>query len=122
MAQMHETETFQKLANLLGAIAPTNWADLLSIYLFHDGAMKLKHYVKDTPGGDWRPLNTGSLGFEIMDWWENYHGLVKKTEGNEFKFAKAKIDPSGNLKLQFAYEVIDPLSDIDILRTAENLG
>ena len=81
------------------------------------------HSLRDLPGTyEKSGLNTGSLGFEIMDWWENYHGLVKKAEGNEFKFAKAKIDPSGNLKLQLAYEVIDPLSDIDILRTAENLG
>ena len=100
MAQMHEKQTFQELASLLGLIAPDDWISLLSIYLFHDGAMKLKHYVKEGPGSEWRPLNTGSMGFDIMDWWQNYHELVKEAEGNEFKFAKAQIDPAGSIDVQ----------------------
>ncbi|ERS89326.1 hypothetical protein Q667_12595 [Marinobacter sp. C1S70] len=122
MAQMHEKQTFQELASLLGLIAPEDWVSLLSIYLFHDGAMKLKHYVKEGPRSNWRTLNTGSVGFDIMDWWQNYHGLVKEAEGSEFKFAKAQIDPSGNLKMRLSYEAVDPLSDIDVLRIAENLS
>ena len=122
MAQMHEKQTFQELASLLGLIAPDDWISLLSIYLFHDGEMKLKHYVKEGPGSEWRPLNTGSMGFDIMDWWQNYHELVKEAEGNEFKFAKAQIDPAGHLQMRLSYEVVDPLSDIDVLRIAESLS
>ena len=122
MALMHRTETFQKLANLISGVAPEKWSSLLSIYLFHDGAMKLKQYYKETPTSDWCSFNTGSVGFDIMDWWEAYHGFVEEAEGNKFKFAKAQLDHSGHLKMHLSYEVVDPLSDSDILQIAENLS
>ncbi|MBN8240839.1 hypothetical protein JF541_16880 [Marinobacter hydrocarbonoclasticus] len=122
MAQMHEKRIFQELASLLALIAPENWISLLSVYVSHDGAMKLKHYVKVGPRSDWRILNTGSVGFDIMDWWQNYQRLVKDAERNEFKFAKAQIDQSGHLQMGLSYEAVDPLSDTDILRIAESLS
>jgi len=122
MALMHEKETFQKLASLVSGVSPEKWASLLSIYLFHDGAMKLKHYYKKYPESDWTSFNTGGVGFDIMDWWQAFHNSVKDTEGNEFKFAKALLDHSGNLKMHLSYEIVDPLSDIDILQIAEGLS
>ena len=47
MAQMHEREIFQQLASLLSSVAPENWYLIQSIYLFHDGAMKLSYEVID---------------------------------------------------------------------------
>ena len=121
MSKMHEKETFQKLATLLSSLAPDKWNAILSIYLFHDDAMKLKFFFKKADDSDWAPFNTGPRGFDVMRWWQDYHGMVKEAEGNEFKAARAILDSNGNLKIKLSYEIIDPLADIDILRSTENL-
>jgi hypothetical protein len=122
IAKMHEKEAFQKLADLLSTLAPENWSYLQSVYLFHDGAMKLKHYYREAERSYWKPFNTGSMGFDVMDWWEAYHKLVKESEGNDFKIAKAVIDSGGNLEMNLSYDAVDPLADIDILEISERLG
>ncbi|SDS98976.1 hypothetical protein SAMN05216271_3288 [Halopseudomonas sabulinigri] len=121
MAKMHERQIFQELATLITSDSPTTWFSLISIYLCHDGAMKLTHYFREAPTSDWCSFDPSSVGFDIMDWWENYHGLVKQAEGNEFKFAAAVLDRSGNLRLKLSYEIVDPLAGIDILKMAEKL-
>jgi len=118
---MHKKETFQKLATLLSTIAPEKWSSLQSIFLFHDGAMKLKQYYKSSDCNEWKSFNAGPSGFELMDWWQAYHGLVLESEKNEFKAAKAIIDNNGNLKIKLSYEVIDPLTDIELLEVIDKL-
>lgn len=121
MAQMHERETFQKLVSLLCSEAPDKWSYIQSIYLSNDGAMKLVAYYKKEESSEWEHLNYDFVAFDIMDWWEAYHRLVKEAEGNEFKAAKAILDCKGNLKMRLSYEVIDPLDDIDELKELENI-
>jgi|GEM_PF-6998683 len=83
--------------------------------------MRLKECYKEDPGSDWKSFNTGSSGFDIMDWWEAYHGMVKEAEGNEFKVARAIIDSNGDLKMNLSYDICDPFADIDLLTLIEQL-
>lgn len=114
-------DAFQKLESLLSSTAPLKWHSLQSIYVFHDGAMKLKAYYKENSGSEWVTFNTGSTGFEIMDWWQDYHRKIEETEGKGFKAAKAILDSSGNVTTKLSYVVIDPLADIDLLKATESI-
>ena len=85
------------LKKLLLDTAPgSEWGEICAIFLYDDGASKIKNYIR-THDGKWTSYSAG--GFEIMDWFDDY----KKHDPN-IKSIKAVLSSQNNWSFSAGYE------------------